>query len=122
MSSKAYSDACRAIRANRTCSHIPGASRRITVARERFEQLTESITVHEDLVEAQRSQLDLMNQHMDEREEEEPPAQQEPEYVTDEMLKQEEETIKQLEQRRDEMESKIKNLDRQMSFVYRKNM
>jgi chromosome segregation ATPase len=107
--------------ANRSGSHIPGAKRRIAVARERFEQLTESIAVHEDLVEAQGKQLELLNQHMDDGEEEKPPVKQETEYVTNDMLEQEEEAIRLLEQKRDELESKIKSLDRQMSFVYRKN-
>lgn len=98
-------------------SHIQDATRRIEAARERFDQLTESIANYEALVEAQRSQLDLMNHSID-IDYEIPPAQPE-EVVTDEMLEQEEEAIRQLEQRREEMEMKIKNIDRQMSSVYR---
>ena len=102
-------------------SHIPGAARRIAAARERFDHLTESITNYEALVEAQRSQLELMNRNVDdleEEEEEEKPAPQEID-VTDKMLALEEEAIAELEQTREAMEFEIKNLERQMSSVYR---
>jgi len=101
-------------------SHIPGAIRRIAVARQRFEQLSESIVVYEALVEAQRKQLDILNAGVGNVEEVvEPESQQERDLATDEMLEQEEEAIRQLEQRKEEMELKIRNLDRQMSSVYR---
>ncbi|KAF8250218.1 DASH complex, subunit Spc34 [Wilcoxina mikolae CBS 423.85] len=97
--------------------HIQGATRRIEAARERFDQLTESITNYEALVEAQRSQLDLINHSID-VDYEIPPPQPE-ETVTEEMIEQEEEAIRKLEQRREQMELKIENIDRQMSSVYR---
>ncbi|KAA8898808.1 DASH complex subunit Spc34 [Sphaerosporella brunnea] len=100
--------------------HIPGASRRIAAFRQRFEELTESIQAHEDLVEAQRSQLDLVNLDMNEREEEEE-SEQEQDYVTNEMLEQEEEVIRQLEQRAEELSAKFKGLGQKMSSVYRGN-
>lgn len=100
-------------------SHIGGAERRIQAARDRFEQLTESITNYEALVEAQRSQLDLLNRGVHVDDEEMAAPAEEPEFVTDEMLQQEEEAIRQLERKREEMEDKIKNIDRQMSSVYR---
>ena len=102
-------------------SHIPDAAERIHRAREKFEQLTESITVHEALVEAQRSQLDLLNQPVD-YDDEMPDAavgEIKTEVITDEMLAEEEEAVRQLEKKKEELELKLKSIDRQMSTVYR---
>jgi len=75
--------------------------------------------IYEALVEAQRKQLDILNAGVEDAEEEDSAPQQEQDVVTDEILEHEEEAIKQLEKRKVEMELKIKNLDRQMSSVYR---
>lgn len=69
-------------------------------------------------MEAQRLQLDLLNQGVHVGDELPAVKEEEPEFVTDEMLQQEEEAIRQLERRREEMELKIKNIDRQMNSVY----
>jgi hypothetical protein len=92
------------------------------MARERFEHLTESIENYEALVEAQRSQLDLLKQGLQIDDEEMLPPQEEEEYVTDEMLQQEEEAIRELELKREQMEQRIKNIDMQMNSVYRSNL
>jgi len=101
--------------------NIPGAAQRIESAREQFEHLTESITNYEALVEAQRSQLDLLHR----RPEDEPEVIEElqPEIlhteITDEMLEEEEMKIRELESRKSELEVKIKSIDRKMNSVYK---
>lgn len=97
-------------------SHIPGATRRIDVARERYEQLMESIKLHEDLVEAQGSHLKLLTKELDDIEEKE---KQNEDYITEQMLIEEEEAINQLEMKKMELQAKIDAIDQKMSAIYR---
>jgi len=90
--------------------HIPGAGERIHRARERYDHLTESLENYEALVEAQRQQLDLLQGPEPEEAEEEEVG----EEVTDEMLAAEEEEIRELEERKAELEERIRNVDRRM--------
>ena len=98
-------------------SHIPGAEERIRKARERYEHLSESLDNYEALVEAQRQQLDLL-QGGEAEENEDVDLQPEEEEVTEDMLDAEEEEIRELEERKAELEARIKNVDRQMSRRY----
>lgn len=108
------------------CSHIPGAAERIERARERFEQLSESLENYEALVEAQKAELDLLHGRsgggeveyeddaMDGVVYEDETAYLRPgeEMVTEEMIRREEEEIEELERKKAELEARIKNADR----------
>jgi len=96
--------------------HITKAGERIERARERYEQLAESVANYEALVAAQRQQLELL-QHRDDYDDELPVPQQ-VEAVTDEMIEQEEQAIVELERKKEDMEKKIKGIDRKMNSVY----
>jgi chromosome segregation ATPase len=97
-------------------SHITKAGERIERARERYEQLAESVANYEALVAAQRQQLELL-QHRDDYDDELPVPRQ-VEVVTDEMIEQEEQAIVELERKKEDMEKKIKGIDRKMNSVY----
>ncbi|KAI5806376.1 DASH complex subunit Spc34-domain-containing protein [Geopyxis carbonaria] len=102
-----------------TVYHIPGGFQRIKAARERFEQLTESITNYEALAEAQRSQLEILhdNAHDDVFD----AVEQIPEdAVSNGMIYQEQKVIEQLQAKKEQLEIKIKSIDRQMDSVYQK--
>jgi predicted nucleic acid-binding Zn-ribbon protein len=109
------------------CSHIPGAAERIERARERFEQLSESLENYEALVDAQKAELDLLHGRSGggEVEDEEDDAmdgvvyEDETAYlrpgeemVTEEMIRREEEEIGELERKKAELEARIRNADR----------
>lgn len=108
------------------CSHIPGAAERIERARERFEQLSESLENYDALVEAQKAELDLLHGRsggsemeyeddaMDGVVYEDETAYLRPgeEMVTEEMIRREEEEIEELERKKAELEARIKNADR----------
>lgn len=106
-------------------SHIPGAAERISRARDRFEQLTESLENYEALVEAQKEQLDLLHgRSMDDEiadevvyEDDDGTAYLRPgeEEVTEEMIRREEEEVRALEKRKEELEARIKSVDKQMT-------
>lgn len=106
-------------------SHIPGATARISRARDRFEQLTESLENYDALIEAQRSQLDLLHgRSMDNEIADEMVCDDEDgvtylrpgeEEVTEEMIRKEEDEIRELEKKKEELEGRIKNVDKQMS-------
>jgi uncharacterized protein (DUF342 family) len=104
-------------RANARHSHIPGTTRRIDIARDRYEQLMESIKLHEDLVEAQGSHLKLLTKEFDDMEEEKEKPNEE--MITEQMLIEEEEAINQLEMRKRELQAKIEAIDQKMSSIYR---
>lgn len=101
--------------------HIPGATERIESARDRHDQLTESVANYDALVEAQRSQLALLHRRSDEEEHDllqhlvefnvEQPD------ITNEMIE-EERKIRELEARKGEMELKIKGIDLKMSNTF----
>ncbi|KAG0643472.1 DASH complex subunit Spc34 [Tuber brumale] len=91
--------------------HIPGAEERIHRARERYDHLAESLENYEALVEAQRQQLDLIQGPEPEVIEEEEEVGDE---ITDEMLAAEEEEIRELEERKAELEERIRNVGRRM--------
>ncbi|KAL0637767.1 hypothetical protein Q9L58_003157 [Maublancomyces gigas] len=106
--------------------HIPGAAARISRARDRFEQLTESLENYDALIEAQRSQLDLlhgrsmsgeiedeeMHDHDDDGATYLRPGEEE---VTEAMIRREEEEIRELEGKKEELEGRIKGVDKQMA-------
>lgn len=106
-------------------SHIPGAAARISRARDRFEQLTESLENYDALIEAQRSQLDLLhgrsmdNEIADEMicddQDEAVFLRPGEEEVTEEMIRREEEEIIELEKRKEELEGRIKSVEKQMT-------
>lgn len=98
------------------CSQIPGVAVRICRARDRYEQLTESISNYEALVESQRTQLNLLNQFDGEEPAEGPPTNM---NVTDDMMEEQEAAIRELEERKEELEQKMKSLEHKMSSVYR---
>lgn len=89
---------------------------RISRARDRYEQLTESVSNYEALVESQRTQLNLLNQFDgDEPAEETGTALN----VTDGMMEEQEAAIHELEAKKEELEQKMKILEHKMSSVYR---
>jgi len=95
---------------------IPGVAIRISRARDRYEQLTESVSNYEALVESQRTQLNLLNQFDgDEPAEETGTALN----VTDGMMEEQEAAIHELEAKKEELEQKMKILEHKMSSVYR---
>ncbi|RPA95051.1 DASH complex, subunit Spc34 [Choiromyces venosus 120613-1] len=94
--------------------HIPGAEERIHRARERYDHLTESLENYEALVEAQRQQLDLLQGPEPEEMEVDVEEEEVRKEVTGEMLAAEEEEIRELEERKAELEERIRNVDRRM--------
>jgi chaperonin cofactor prefoldin len=101
-------------------SHISSAAARITRAKDRFEQLTESISNYEALFEAQRVQLDLAQSNED-YDTCDPSYQLDPDtaIATDLMIEEETVAIRELENKKEELEMKLKSLDRQLASVYR---
>ncbi|KAK6347017.1 hypothetical protein TWF696_007105 [Orbilia brochopaga] len=94
----------------------PGLNERIQTLRERYKDLRSSVTLHEELVAAQRTQLDLQrrvtDQHHELNEDLSPHTQQP--AVTPSSIQAEEIAIRQLEARRLEIESEIRELDRRL--------
>lgn len=89
---------------------------RISHARDRYEQLTESISNYEALVESQRTQLSMLNQFDSDEPIEGPGTAF---NVTDAMMEEQEAAIRELEMRKEELEQKMKILEHKMSSVYR---
>lgn len=92
----------------------PDADEKIQTARDRFEILVESISNYEALVEAQRSQLDLLKHRVDYKDEEllAPPLEEGPtESELEELIEQEEQLIVEKLLRKEATEKRIKIID-----------
>jgi hypothetical protein len=95
-------------------SYKPDADEKIQTARDRFEILVESISNYEALVEAQRSQLDLLKHRVDYKDEEllAPPLEEGPtESELEELIEQEEQLIAEKLLRKEATEKRIKIID-----------
>ncbi|TGZ82744.1 DASH complex, subunit Spc34 [Ascodesmis nigricans] len=98
---------------------IPQAASRIAHARQRYEDLSESIANYEALVASQQTQLSLIKRL---GEEEAAPQEVEDDDsldVTDAMIEEQETLIRELEERKEMLERKVKQIDENMNSVYR---
>ncbi|KAK6498578.1 hypothetical protein TWF481_011163 [Arthrobotrys musiformis] len=95
---------------------IPGLDDRIDQLRARYQDLLSSVTLHEELVAAQRTQLDLQRGVVKDdpiRKPKQPKPSQH--SLTKANIQAEEIAIRQLEARKFEMESEIRELDRKLT-------
>lgn len=93
---------------------------RIGRARERFEELRESISNYGALVASQRTQLNLLNRlGVDDSVENFDSGDDGLQHVTDKMIEEQESLIRDLEERKDTLEHKVKQIDRKMNTLYR---
>ncbi|KAF3940751.1 hypothetical protein ABW19_dt0206264 [Dactylella cylindrospora] len=99
----------------------PGLDERIESLRARYQDLQSSVSLYEEFVAAQRTQLDLQRGVADVNDDYDPPSEvHEPppqEAVTDAEIEAEEAAIRDLESKRLDMEMDIRELDRKLGSV-----
>jgi predicted nucleic acid-binding Zn-ribbon protein len=105
-------------------SPIPGASERISAMRTRYSQLQSSIEYYESRIADQTTQLNRLNQAREFIDEgpEETEAESDTIFyqpMTEEDLKQEEEEVRRLEQKKKGLEERVNSMGRDISGVLR---